>query len=97
MRLRIMVGTVLNIVGIAAPVTWLYIAYGPSARVDVASTDDMAVLVGTAVVGYVVGLCASTVSYPKTPSALDAFTDVVRGFRATNKRQRPGTIASRPA
>ena len=68
MHLRIIVGMVLNVLAIVLPVTWLYVEYGPSVRVDADSAADLLALGGTTAVGFVLALCASKVSQPKSSS-----------------------------
>ena len=85
MRLRVVAGVVLYLVAIAAPVSWLYIKYGPLTPVDAGSANDMVALTGTTAVAFVLGLCASKVSHPGSLSLFEGFAEVVRGLRSVTE------------
>ena len=91
MRLRVIAGMVLNLVAIVAPVAWLYDVYGASALLDANSLHDMAALAGTTAVAFVLGLCASKISQPKTSSPLDRLTEVVQRIHTETKKEEAHT------
>ena len=93
MRLRVVAGVMLYLVAVAAPVSWLYVKYGPSTPVDAGSAGDMVALVGTTVVAFMLGLCASKVSHPRSPSLFDGFAEIVRELRSATEDSKPGQRA----
>lgn len=89
MQLRVIAGVMLYLVAIAAPVSWLYVKYGPSRPVDAGSADDMVALAGTTAVAFVLGLCASKVSHPGSLSLFEGLREVVRGLRSAAEDSEP--------
>jgi len=83
MRLRVMLGTILYLVSIGAPVAWLYFMYGPIAAVDVGSAEDMAALVVAMAAAFVMGLAASKVVHQSRSSMLDELESALREIRAS--------------
>lgn len=94
MQLRVIAGVMLYLVAIAAPVSWLYVKYGPSRPVDAGSADDMeddmVALAGTTAVAFMLGLCASKVNHPASQSLFEGFAEIVRGLRSATEDREPG-------
>lgn len=89
MRLRVMIGTMLYVFAVAAPVAWLYVVYGPTAPVDSGSAGDMAALVGTTTAAFVLGLGASKVAHQtSSPSMLDGLAAILREFHASHDKRK---------
>ena len=89
MQVRVVAGVMLYLVAIAAPVAWLYVKYGPSTPVDAGSVDDMVALAGTTALAFLLGLCASKVSHPRSLSLLEGLAEVVRGLRSATEGSGP--------
>ena len=89
MQLRVVIGTVLYVFAVAAPVAWLYVVYGPTAPVDSGSASDMAALVGATAAAFVLGLGASKVVHQtSSPSMLDGLAVILREFHASHDKRR---------
>ena len=100
MQLRVMIGTMLYVFAVAAPVAWLYVVYEPIRSagemlemyslvlpVDSGSTDDMAALVGATAVAFVLGLGASKIVHQSSsPSMLNGLAAILREFHASRKK-----------
>lgn len=78
MRLRFVVGTVLYLVAIVAPVAGLYVVYGPSTTVDANSMEHMIALASATLAAFVLSLGASRVSQPKSSSPLDSLAEILQ-------------------
>lgn len=89
MQLRVVAGVMLYLVAIVAPVSWLYVKYGPSTPVDAGSADHMVALAGTTAVAFMLGLCASEVSHPRSLSLFEGLAEVVRGLRSATEDSEP--------
>ena len=95
MRARVIVGIILYFAAIAVPTAWLYVEYGPSTPVDVNSADDLMMLAGTTAGAFVLGIVASKVSQPRSPSLLDALEEVIEGIRQSRSNVGSGPIEAR--
>ena len=80
MGMRVIIGIGLYFAAIAAPTAWLYIEYGPFVPVDLDSADDLVRLVGAIALAFVLGLAASIVARPSTPSHFDALREMLRSI-----------------
>ena len=88
MQLRVMIGAVLYVFAVAAPVAGLYVVYGPTAPVDSGSAGDMAALVGATAAAFVLGLGASKVAHQTSaPSMLDGLAAVLREFHTSRGKR----------
>ena len=91
MQVRTVVGIVLYLVAIGAPVAGLYAMYGPSIAVDASSPHDLVVLTVSTTLAFVVALGASRVSQSTGSSLQGVLREIVKGFESASRRDASGS------